>query len=105
MIFWWLPRARGAAIIGCAVPMRGQLVCVGGIAMVVVALLIGVKPLLVGGVIPGVLLSVGVGVVLALQAASSTISQQPMKERTWRFCRVECMVVFPLSIFCKDISA
>jgi multisubunit Na+/H+ antiporter MnhB subunit len=85
--------------------MRGQLVCVGGIAMVVVALLMGVKPLLVGGVIPGVLLSVGVGLVLTLQATSSIISQQPMKEWMWRFCQVECMVVFPLSIFCKDISA
>ncbi len=69
--------------------------------MVVVALLMGVKPLLVGGVMPGVLLSVGVGVVLALQAANSTISQQPMKERMWRFCQVECMVVFPLSIFVR----
>ena len=73
--------------------------------MVVVALLMGVKPLLVGGVIPGVLLSVGVGLVLTLQATSSIISQQPMKEWMWRFCQVECMVVFPLSIFCKDISA
>jgi len=59
-----------------AVPVAGQLVCVGGMALVVVAT-IGGPPLFRGSVIPGVGVTFLVrSVVFEVQAVSSRTSRQ-----------------------------
>jgi len=53
-MFWSAPESSGAVIIARAAPPGGQVVCVGGIARVAVAVPVGVKPLVTGEGIPGV---------------------------------------------------
>jgi hypothetical protein len=63
-----------------AVPLEGQVVSVGGMAMVVVAT-VGVMNRCVGEMMRGVgVVLLVVGGVFRLQAVSRSMSQQPMRE-------------------------
>ena len=75
MMFWWLPRARGAVTCGRAVPVGGQSVWVDGIVIVVEAM-VGVIILWAGAVecLPGVGVPFVVGGVV-LHAVSKSIKQ------------------------------
>jgi len=82
MTFWWAPETSGAVIIARAVPPGGQVVCVGGIARVAVAVPAGVKPLVTGDGIPGAGgICLVTGIAFEPQAASSDrrIRQPDMK--------------------------
>ncbi len=81
-MFWWAPETSGAVIIARAAPPGGQVVCVGGIARVAVAVPAGVKPLVTGDGIPDVgVIYLVVGIAFELQAGSrnSRIKQPAMK--------------------------
>lgn len=78
MMSWWALETSGAVIIARAMPPGGQVVCVGGIARVAVAVPAGVKPLVTGDGIPGaggVCLVVDIAFELQALSKSSRIRQ------------------------------
>ncbi len=79
---WWALETSGAVIIARAMPPDGQVVCVGGIARVAVAVPAGVNPLVTGDGIPGagdVCLVVGITFELQAGSRNSRIKQPDMK--------------------------